>query len=365
MKFEIDRADLLAALAKCNIATESNSPHTTFRTIFLSVDGRDKLSCFATTDRLSVKTTIPAGITETGKLSANAKKLTELVSSMPEGRVLVSSTAKGSTIKSKVIKRSYNLNATGIDQPMLEQIPQAERTVDAAELMKAWDLISFGSPGEQEVSRRPGAELRFDLDRCALQTHNGHVMARAVFGDGSALPGKVFVPERAFSVARLMAKDDAKIRVAHADRRLYLLNTDTVVSVQLPEVGFPEEASEGFARYVEEAKAGPWATLSAQAFTNALKSVMAIGIDIDRKIPHLKFQMTSELKLSSTTNDGDSSEELELIKSDGQIVGSFNGNYLFNAVRNLDGEAQIKYAAGYRCLILGSDTYSALIMEVM
>ena len=113
MKFVADRVDVLAALAKCGIASEDKSPHPNYRTCFITSDGKNRVVCHAMNEHLSVRVGFPAGVTETGKMTVNTKKFTELVSMLPEGRVEFANKGAKETekqvLKSLVAKRQYTL----------------------------------------------------------------------------------------------------------------------------------------------------------------------------------------------------------------------------------------------------------------
>jgi DNA polymerase III sliding clamp (beta) subunit (PCNA family) len=371
MKFVADRVDVLSALAKCGIASEEKSPHPNYRTCFITSDGKNRVICHAMNEHLSVRVGFPAGVTETGKMTVNTKKFTELVGMLPEGRVEFSNKGAKETekqvLKSLVAKRQDTLNGMVLDHPAFDQPPSTERVVDAGEVMDGWSKIQFAMETDKNAVRPMGGEITFARDHFRIQTVNGHAMARVVFGEGTALVGKLFVPHTAFLVIRLMAKDDRKLRMSADERRLYCQNADTTFSVALPGRDFGEQLDQGFSGHVQASKHGPRCTVDAQLFADGVRSAAAIGIDVERHIACIDLALSSSgtITMSSENAQGESTEEVASISSTSEFKYSFDGKYLFQSTNQMEGEIEIADSVGNGCLVISQGAYTALVMRVL
>ncbi len=326
MKFEADRADLVAALSKCLLATDPKSPHTAFKACQLETDGQDQVRFITSTETMAVDTVIPATVTEPGKFILSPHKLADMISAMPKGAIKLHE-AKGDTltVKTGAMKRGYSLHRLACEMHPIGDTPGIGIKLGSKELLEAWDIIQPSVPTDEVDFRVPPAAALTVLNSSfALSAGCGRSLGRTtrevepktIAPDGTEgkpkEPIAMKLPSRAFGVLRKMVADDERVTLYSDDRRVYLENGDTLAGVNLHAAELP--AIDTVINSWKSIEAS-FCELNAADLVAALR---AVSVPLDKSVEvTLTLGLDGTLKLSAASEEGSAEEEIGTTKSEG------------------------------------------------
>lgn len=235
MDFTIKKVELLHAISKCELA--SDSKHVTMAFRMMRVEARKKNIRFVSVGEFcSVDTVSKADDIKTqGVFNVSPQRLRDIAHSMPDGSIRI--TLKGSrvTVQSATSKRkatfeNHTVDVYDVDDPGKEaQWVQ----IDSRELVRALKAVRAASKFED--SEKPVVSLLVPTEACVKAFGcNGHLISIVDTSIKEPLPFVLRFPEKAAEILAIMATVDDFVRVIATDARLYMENNDTLVSAMLP-----------------------------------------------------------------------------------------------------------------------------------
>ncbi len=234
MDFTIGKDYLLAAIDKCQLATDKSHATEAFRMMTVDASKAKTIRFAAVGEFCSVDTVTDAEVKTKGSFNVMPGRLRDIASSMPAGRMQFSLKGTRITVKSLVSTRKatfenhtidpFRVDDPGKDAPWMEVDSQELlRAIRCVKVAAVWDN---GNPTETLLIP---TERGVDVYGC-----NGHLIAlceTSIRFEGVTTP--VRLPQKAADVLALMAADDAVVRLFADQNRVYLENADTLVSALL------------------------------------------------------------------------------------------------------------------------------------
>lgn len=235
MDFTITKDNILAAIDKCQIATDKTHVTEAFRTMTVNASKNKTVSFSSVGEFCSVDTVADAEVKTKGSFNVMPGRMRDIAMAMPAGKI--SFTLKGTrvTVKSLVSTRkatfeSHSTDPFRVDDPGKEAAwidVNSQELLRALRVVKAATIFEDGSPTESLLLP---TERGLDVYGC-----NGYLIAiceTSIRFEGWTKP--IQLPERAASVLALMAPDDqGNVRLYADQSRIYLENSDTLVSAML------------------------------------------------------------------------------------------------------------------------------------
>jgi hypothetical protein len=278
MDFTISKDALLTAIDKCQLATDKSHVSEAFRMMSIAATKRDSIGCAAVGEFCAVDTVAVADVKTHGRFNVMPGRLRDIANSMPAGRIQFTLKGTRVTVKSLVSSRkaTFESHATEpfrVDDPGKEA---AWLEADSQELLRALRCVKAASTWDND---NPVTSLLIPTNRGVdVYACNGYLVGlceTSIRFEGVRTPMQF--PEKAAEVLALMAPEDKVVRIFSDTRRLYLENTDTLVSAALWEADPSRTAHPHIIGLLKNPDnlAGP--TFSLPQLAQGVKSVLALS----------------------------------------------------------------------------------------
>ncbi len=319
MEFTIGKDYLLAAIDKCQLATDDKHQTEAFTVMTVDATKKKTVRFAAVGQYCSVDTVTESETKSFGSFNVKPKHLRGIVSSMPPGRIQISLKGERVTIKSLVSSRkasfqNHTLDIFKVSDPGKDV---AWVDVDAPELVRALAAVKAAASWTNRTD--PDGCLLVPTERgLSLFGCNMYLLARvdtSLRMDGSP----IIMPAAASAVLALMAADDASVRLFADDHRVYMENTDTLVSAPLFDYKFLPNY-QMFWGMIEDKDniAGP--VLSLVSFVQGVKAVLAcsgFASEKERETMHgtcLHVSFGNHAEVSLDLAEADAKDEFDVIR---------------------------------------------------
>lgn len=235
MDFTISKEHLLAAIDKCQLATDKSHVTEAFRMMTVNASKAKAVAFSAVGEFCSVDTVADAETKTKGQFNVMPGRLREIANAMPSGKIHF--TLKGSrvTVKSLVATRKATFESHSTDPYKVDDPGQEAPwlAVNQQELLRALACVKQATIWE---NGDPVSTLLIPTDRGVdVYGCNGYLIAiceTTIRFEGDKTP--LQIPQKAAEVLALMAPDDdGTVRLFSDNARLYLENRDTLVSAAL------------------------------------------------------------------------------------------------------------------------------------
>jgi DNA polymerase-3 subunit beta len=356
MKFSIDRAALLRALAHVQSVVERRSTIPILSNVLLKAD--DGMLSLATTDMdVEMTEAIAADIGASGATTAPAVTLHDIIRKLPDGsKVQIELDGSGNFITVKAGRSDFRLsclpvadfpNFGGNDLPVRFAIP-------AADLRALIDRTKFAMSTE---------ETRYYLNGIYLHAtdNEGVPVLRAVSTDGHRLarfemplpdgagdmPGVIVPRKTVLELRKLLEEAADEIEITLSESKISFEFDHIVLTSKLIDGTFPDYQRvipSGNDKIVE---------VDPRVFSNAIDRVSTIS---DGKSRAVKITLSGKtLTLSANSPEsGSATEDIEVSSDAPPIEIGFNARYLMDITSQVDGEG---------CRMTMSDPASPTIIQ--
>ncbi|MGE0256394.1 MAG: DNA polymerase III subunit beta [Alphaproteobacteria bacterium] len=339
MKLTIERATLLKALGHVQSVVERRNTIPILAHVM--IEARDGVLALTATDMdLSIDERVAADVSQTGRTTAPAHTLYDIVRKLPDGAdVAIESDAASGRVTVRAGRSRFALQALPVeDFPTIGGGELPIRFVLAAgELRALIDRTRFAISTE---------ETRYYLNGIYLHTAggNGARALRAVATDGHRLarvevsmpegaaemPG-VIVPRKAVQELRKLIDESAdQVEVELSETRIRFAFDNAVLTSKLIDGTFPD-----YERVIP-ADNDKVMDVDCHAFSAAVDRVSTISTEKSRAI---KLAVgPGNLTLSATSPDaGTATEELEISYDAQAMEIGFNSRYLLDITQQIEG----------------------------
>jgi DNA polymerase-3 subunit beta len=332
MKVTLTRHDLSDALAIAGQATSQRSALRVLTSLRLEAAGA-ALKITGCDGEMWAESSALARVEEPGAVCVAQKLLAEIVSSLGDADVSLS--LEGPNVFLRSGESEWRLLALPADEfPEVPAVqPSSQLQLPFGELVKGIGGVSFAVSDDNTRATLTGVHFSYDgatLTLVATDTHRMVVYRIHREGIGSSLTA--IVPEKALKVIRMLALEMGdEISVQFDDTRLIVEAAGARVVSQLLSGTYP-----AWERVVPSSCTRSW-TLDRQELIDHVGRAMIIARDSANRV---RFSGQGDMvQISARSEDkGEGKEQISCISENGEIEIAFNGRYVLDAIRNMQGE---------------------------
>ena len=332
MKFTIFKHDFIKVLQRVQGIVEKRNTMPILANVLLDASG-GKVNVMATDLEVFIKDSSPAGVTEDGSVTVNARKLFEIAKELPGDRIDVTA-GKDDKITLKAGKARFNvMGLPAKDFPVFPAVDEGSlEAIDPEALREMIDKTSFAVSTDETRYNINGFLLEREEGRIKMVATDGHRLALVVRNGDNIAKGQkegVLLPRKgAMEMKKVLDEKEGSFFLGITQKNAVMKRDNTVVIVRLLEGEFPDY------RRVIPKDNDKEAIASRDELLSSLKRVSILSTD---KIKGVKFSFAaSRLVLSSSSPDiGEATEEVDIDYNKDEIDIAFNARYFIDALEVL------------------------------
>ncbi len=339
MKLVIERSALLKSLGHVQSVVERRTTIPILSNVRLDA-AKSGLSLNATDMDLEIVEAAAADVNQTGKTTAPAHTLYDIVRKLPDGAQVELAFADSQLTLTSGRSR-FQLSCLPVDDfPALASGDFSHNfSLAAGDLRSLIDRTRFAISTEETRYYLNGIYLHAadsdGVDVLRTVATDGHRLARVELPlpDGAAgMPG-VIVPRKAVSeVRKLIEEADGDIAISLSDAKIRFSMGDTVLTSKLIDGTFPD-----YERVIPTGNDKVLET-DCKTLSDAVDRVSAISSEKSRSIK-LNLEKGTVTLSASSPEHGSAIEEVEAAYDAGQLEIGFNSRYLLDIMQQIEGDA--------------------------
>lgn len=240
--------DLLQrSLSQVSRAVATKTTYPVLSNVLIGAEG-DSLKLAATNQEIGISTSIPAQVTEQGRMTVDARLLSEFVNTLPAEPVRLSNDQGRLVLKVQGLGADAEIN--GIDADEFPLMPQPEAggytaTVDPQILREMIGLVEFAAASDDSRPVLAGVLIRFDDDRLTMASADGFRLAVREGQLAAPVTERldIIVPARAMrELSRILGDRTEPVELTVTPNRgqLVVSTGDTTFSSRLIDGTFPD-----------------------------------------------------------------------------------------------------------------------------
>lgn len=246
MELTVAKADLQKELQLCQGVVEKRSTIPILSNVLLrAADGR--LQIAATDLDVTILSSCAAKITTPGGVTIEAKRLFDVIRSLPDDDVHVTMQENNSMLIESGTAKFRLLGLPAEDYPTLPTVNATESyTLPLEELKTMVAKVKFAITHEETRFQLNGALLKVQPSKMEMVATDGHRMALINFpqgGNGGKKKGSeltILIPRKALEeILRLEASEDGNVRFGVAENHLFFEAGDRRLLARMIDVNFP------------------------------------------------------------------------------------------------------------------------------
>lgn len=246
MELTVAKADLQKELQLCQGVVEKRSTIPILSNVLLkAADG--KLSIAATDLDVTVLSACTARVTTPGGVTIEAKRLFDIVRSLPDDDVHITMQENNSLLVESGTAKFRLLGLPAEDYPTLPAVDMSDAyTIALEELKTMVGKVRFAITHEETRFQLNGALLKIQPTKMEMVATDGHRMALINFpkgGNGKTKKGSdftVLVPRKALEeILRLEGEEDGTVRFGVSDNQLFFEAGERRLMARMIDVNFP------------------------------------------------------------------------------------------------------------------------------
>jgi len=245
MELTVAKADLQKELQLCQGVVEKRSTIPILSNVLLkAADGR--LQIAATDLDVTILSSCPATITTPGGVTIEAKRLFDIIRSLPDEDVHVTMQENNSLLVESGTAKFRLLGLPAEDYPTLPTVNAAETfTIPLEELKTMVGKVIFAITHEETRFQLNGALLKVQPAKMEMVATDGHRMALITFPQGGAGKKKgvdltILIPRKALhEILRLEAGEDGNVDFGTSENHLFFEAGDRRLLARMIDVNFP------------------------------------------------------------------------------------------------------------------------------
>src|SRR5262245_32673980 len=337
VKIVVDQARLSQKLQAVSAVVPTKTTLTVLSNILFTAEGSE-LKLTATDLDLSMTTTLPAKVEEAGSACVPAKRIGEIVRSLPPLEVKI--TVKNNSVRIQCGKSDFKIMGADAEEfpKVTDRMTEKGFTVAAENLNQMIDRVIHAV--SQDLSRLSltGVLWEFEKSKFGMVATDGHRLAKTVRSEKVPVGDvkEVIVPGKALQQVQRLTPDDGNIRVAVSPSYIMFDLGSTFVHSRLLEGPFPNY------RPVIPASNNNKLTVEREALSQATKRVAILSNSLTHQI---KFGVRADaVSLSVSTPDlGQAEEEVVAAYSGPEMDIGFNAGYLTDILKSM-GSNDVEFA---------------------
>lgn len=332
LKLDCPRKDFFDAVSMASAAASTRTSISILQNLRIDAEnaGVKVMGCDG---EMWVERNVPCMVHEGGSICLQAKLLSDLVSSMPDGDLeLKTLNGHGALLQQGASEyRLQTLDAA--DFPEAPEITaEAELTLPMGELKKAVDSVIYAVSTDTHRQVLTGVLFRYDGQTLTLVATDTHRLAvRRVSRPGGGSEVNAVVPERALRAIRsLPLGDDDAITLRFGNGRIGVEAGGAKVISQLLTGAYPN-----WERVVPTEATRIW-SVEVDQLEEKVKRTMILARDNANRV---RFRGTGDQILISARSEekGEAKEEIPMVAQNGDLEIAFNGKYVQEALAQMEG----------------------------
>ena len=246
MELSVGKADLQKELQLCQGVVEKRSTIPILSNVLLkAADGR--LQIAATDLDVTILSSCAARVTTPGGVTIEAKRLFDIVRSLPDEDVHFTLQENNSILVESGTAKFRLLGLPAEDYPTLPTVNVTEAyTIPLDELKTMVGKVKFAITHEETRFQLNGALLKVQPNKMEMVATDGHRMALINFPSGITGKGKkgtdltILVPRKALDeILRLEGGEDGTVRFGVSENQLFFEAGDRRLLARMIDVNFP------------------------------------------------------------------------------------------------------------------------------
>src|SRR5687768_5392904 len=246
MELTVGKADLQKELQLCQGVVEKRSTIPILSNVLLkAADGR--LQIAATDLDVTILSSCPARVTTPGGVTIEAKRLFDIVRSLPDDDVHIALQQNNSVTIEAGTAKFRLLGMPAEDYPTLPTVNVGEAyTLPLNELKTMVSKVKFAITHEETRFQLNGALLKVQPAKMEMVATDGHRMALINFPQGTGGGKKkgsdltILIPRKALDeILRLESGEDGNVQFGVSENQLYFEAGDRRLMARMIDVNFP------------------------------------------------------------------------------------------------------------------------------
>jgi len=246
MELTVAKADLQKELQLCQGVVEKRSTIPILSNVLLrATDGR--LQIAATDLDVTILSSCAASITTPGGVTIEAKRLFDVIRSLPDSDVHIALQENNSILVESGTAKFRLLGLPAEDYPTLPTVTAQETyTIPLDELKTMVAKVIFAITHEETRFQLNGALLKVQPTKMEMVATDGHRMALINFPQGTAGGKKkgtdltILIPRKAlYEIQRLEASEDGSVRFGTSENHLFFEAGERRLLARMIDVNFP------------------------------------------------------------------------------------------------------------------------------
>ncbi len=246
MELTVARADLQKELQLCQGVVEKRSTIPILSNVLLkAADGR--LQIAATDLDVTILSSTPARVTTPGGVTIEAKRLFDVVRSLPDDDVHMALQENNSMLIESGTAKFRLLGLPAEDYPTLPTVNVADAySISLDELKTMVGKVKFAITHEETRFQLNGALLKIQAAKMEMVATDGHRMALINFpkgGNGKGHKGNdltILIPRKALDeILRLEGGEDGTVKFGVSENQLFFDAGDRRLMARMIDVNFP------------------------------------------------------------------------------------------------------------------------------
>lgn len=298
--------------------------------------GRLKLS--ATNLEIGINYKIGGKVEEEGSITVPARLFTELVSQLPEGKLLISTDKNSVLVKS----RDYESRVNGLSAEEFPLIPKIKEkksfSVLAGDFKEAISVVSFASAIDETRPVLSGIYMNIKKGKMALAATDSYRLAEKIIEvKDDSKETEVIIPNKSLNeLTRVISDYDGMIDVFVDENQIMFETDDFGFTSRLVEGKFPDYKQ--IIPTVSE-------TVATVMVNDFVKIIKVAALFSGESVGSINIEISPKGKISarsSSSQYGDSNASCEARVEGKEIEIVFNSKYILDVLANINGEVQFE-----------------------
>ena len=338
MKISVVKENLLHAVNAIGpiVPTKSITP-VLYNILLEAEEGKEGgLKMGATDLDISLSYRIKASVKKSGAITIPARKLGEIVRELPNAPVSIEQIDE----KVKIVCGKSNFILPSMPKSDFPAFPEKSFegafTVSNAIMRKLVSSTSYATGKDEDRPILKGILWEIQKDESSMVSTNGHRLAKMVCKEETNVsePLNVVVPPKALEMVEKLCSEDGCVQIVIDGNHLGIRENDTVIFSRLIEGTYPnyEQVIPFYNNKI--------AVIDVEKFNETLRRMLIMSNTVTHRV-RLYFK-DNLLDVSVKTEEfGEGEETVDMEYKDEPMEIYFNGSYLLDVLKYLEGE-QVK-----------------------
>ncbi len=364
MEVNLSRNDILNAAAKVIPAINPRTTLPVLSNILFETIGKDSVKITATDLEIGITTTLPANVSDEGKVTIPAKKFVDIIRELPEENVEINIT-KNNSVSIKSGKSYFKL--MGLAHDDFPKFPKSDGKkgveIEGTVLKEAIKLTSFAISDDETRYVLNGALVEYSGSNLKVVATDGRRLAiyEGKTNTKSEDDISVIIPAKALHELNRNIEENGNVKMLDLGNQVMFLIDETVIVSRLIEGHFPNY------RQVIPSDNPIRVKFSTKDLLLAVKRVSILTSTESQAIKMDILKGNKVIISSRSPNLGESKEEIDVEERMGkEITIGFNPVYLLDVLKNLDVEyITFMFSSSNKPgVISGKEGYTYVIMPM-